>query len=255
MNIITALKILNFDKEIKEYSIRDIEKRYKKLALKYHPDKSSNTKEKFLDIYDAKEYIITFLKNQTNTLDSKESILTEIDSLISIYNTCHKCQMMSGDGIGLFGVHFILENIILLIKKKIDLYNDENQIIVLLRPSIRDLMNDNVFVYKTSKSTHYIPLWHREICIYEKESDIEYLFLCIPLIKQRLCIDEKNNIYIFLDYSRQIEIGGKHFEIPSLDDLKTNFHTINNCGVLQQKNTDIFHSSSRANIFIKFTNL
>ena len=41
MDVSAALRIMEFDNDICLYNIRDIEKRYKKLALKYHPDKLS----------------------------------------------------------------------------------------------------------------------------------------------------------------------------------------------------------------------
>ena len=260
MDINSALKILEFDKELSHYTIRDIEKKYKKLALKYHPDKNKMNKsitstEKFQKLCDAKNFIIAYLKNTNNIVDDKEIIFSEIDSLVAIYNTCHKCQMMSGNGIGLVGVHFILENLVLLIKNKIELYNTDKQKIILLRPTISDLMNDNLFVYKTHNSIHYIPLWHRELWIYENDADIEYLFLSIPVIEKRMCIDEKNNIYVFLEYSKEIDIGGKIFEIPPINELVHNYHTIYNNGILQPNNKDIYRISPRSNIFIKFNNL
>ena len=60
MNVHNAINILEIDKnEINEHNLK---KKYKLLALKYHPDKNKteNAKEKFQDIKDAYEFIMKY---------------------------------------------------------------------------------------------------------------------------------------------------------------------------------------------------
>ena len=60
MNYKTAINLLEFDK--KEINETDIKKRYKFMALKYHPDKnkSVNANTKFNEIKDAYEYLMKY---------------------------------------------------------------------------------------------------------------------------------------------------------------------------------------------------
>ena len=67
-------KILNINKNSKE---EDIKKAYRKLAIKYHPDKNKNNKEsenKFKEINEAYEVLSD--ENKKRNYDSKTSFLS-----------------------------------------------------------------------------------------------------------------------------------------------------------------------------------
>ena len=63
MNIYKAIRVLEIN-DSNDVSEHEIKKKYKLLALKYHPDKnnSHNAKEKFQDIKNAYEYIMKYKK-------------------------------------------------------------------------------------------------------------------------------------------------------------------------------------------------
>ena len=41
----------------------------------------------------------------------------------------------------------------------------KNNNVILLNPSLNDLLHDNIYKLETDTDTHYIPLWHEEIGI------------------------------------------------------------------------------------------
>jgi hypothetical protein len=158
--------------------------------------------------------------------------------------------------------NFVLDNIMRLIEKKIkdnELSNFKTKII-LLRPSLCDLLNDNIFIYHTDNITYYIPLWHKEITFYDDKIEMEYVFIIIPdftniknnspLISQ-VCIDDSNNLYIRIsEYTPQLVIGSKVFTFPlSINDKQCIF---NGEGISHTNNEkNIYDITSRSNVFFR----
>ena len=222
-NVNKALAILEMEvTPLTQYSIRDIKRQYKKLALKYHPDKSDiHNTGKFQSICEAKEYLINNINNINSNSSSPKNdndfILSEIDTLCIMYNVMYKGvftyrvkkKISNDNGLPDYMANFLLDNMIRLIEKKIkdnDILNSNTKII-LLRPSLCDLLNDNLFIYRTKSMTFYIPLWHKEITLYDDKNEMEYVFIIIPdftsiknksPIISQVCIDDSNNLYIHL---------------------------------------------------------
>ena len=64
IEIIKHLKNLEIENpETLKIDVSVIKKQYKKLALKYHPDKSSENIDKFLSIKNSYEYLINYYFN------------------------------------------------------------------------------------------------------------------------------------------------------------------------------------------------
>jgi len=260
-----------------QYSVRDIKRQYKKLALKYHPDKSDiHNTSKFQSICQAKEYLITNIHNINSVSFSPKNendndfILSEIDTLCIMYNVMYKGvftyrvkKKVSNDiGLSDYMANFVLDNILRLIEKKIkdnEILNSHTKII-LLRPSLCDLLNDNLFIYRTKSMTFYIPLWHKEITLYDDKIEMEYVFIIIPdftniknnsPIISQVCIDDSNNLYIHItEYTSQLIIGSKVFTFPSvINDRQCIF---NGEGISHTNNEkNIYDISSRSNVFFR----
>jgi hypothetical protein len=285
MNVITvkdAFTILemNYDAQ-KRYTLCDINKQYKKLALKYHPDKSDfHNTSKFQAICQAKEFVITNLHNINSSLDSYENeqeyefILSEIDTLRIMYNVLYKGvftyrvkkKVSSNHTLQNYMANFVLDNMLRLIEKKIkdNELKNTNVKIILLRPTLVDLLNDNVFIYRnnTSDLVYYIPLWHKEVSFYDELTKIEYIFICIPNfsniqkeypIISHVCIDDSNNLFIHIaEFVSQLQIETKIFAFNTTTILETNQHTFLNQGVCQPHNDkNIYDTTNRSNVFIR----
>lgn len=274
-NVKKALTILEMETIPTQYSIRDIKRQYKKLALKYHPDKSDiHNTSKFQSICEAKEYLINNINNINSNSSSPKNdndfILSEIDTLCIMYNVMYKGvftyrvkkKISNDNGLPDYMANFVLDNMIRLIEKKIkdnDILNSNTKII-LLRPSLCDLLNDNLFIYRTKSMTFYIPLWHKEITLYDDKNEMEYVFIIIPdftTIKNKspiisqVCIDDSNNLYINLtEYIQQLVIGSKIFTLPSV--INDRHYIFNGEGISHTNNEkNIYDISSRSNVFIR----
>jgi hypothetical protein len=255
-----------------QYSIRDIKRQYKKLALKYHPDKSDiHNTSKFQSICQAKDYLITNIHNiNSKSENDNDFILSEIDTLCIMYNVMYKGvftyrvkkKISNEVGLSDYMANFVLDNIMRLIEKKIkdnEILNSNTKII-LLRPSLSDLLNDNLFIYRTKSNTFYIPLWHKEVTFYDDKIETEYVFIIIPdftkiknnsPIISQVCIDDSNNLYIHInEYISQLVIGSKVFTFPSI--INDGQCVFNGEGISHTNNEkNIYDISSRSNVFFR----
>jgi hypothetical protein len=275
-NVIEALIVMEMEPiHSFQYSIRDIKRQYKKLALKYHPDKSDiHNTSKFQSICQAKEYLINNIHNINSSSSKNENdndfILSEIDTLCIMYNVVYKGvftyrvkkKISNDNGLPDYMANFVLDNIMRLIEKKIkdNEISNSNTKIILLRPSLCDLLNDNIFIYRSDSVTYYIPLWHKEITFYDDKTEIEYVFIIIPdftnikhnsSIISHACVDDSNNLYIHItEYIPQLVIGSKVFTFPkSITDRQCIF---NGEGISHTNNEkNIYDISSRSNVFFR----
>ena len=272
-NVKEALIILEMDTNpLTQYSIRDIKRQYKKLALKYHPDKSDNRNTgKFQSICQAKDYLI----NKSVSLSPKNKpdndvLLSEIDTLCIMYNVMYKgvftyrVKKKISTDIGLpdYMANFVLDNMLRLIEKKIkdNEITNSNTKIILLRPTLCDLLNDNLFIYHTKSMIFYIPLWHKEVTLYDDKMNMEYVFIIIPdftninnkfPIISQVCIDDSNNVYIRLnEYIPELIIGSKVFTFPNV--ITDGQCIFNSEGISHTNNEkNIYDISSRSNVFFR----
>ena len=282
MNVKDAFTILEIKYDTqKRYTLCDINKQYKKLALKYHPDKSdAHNTSKFQAICQAKEFVINNLHNINSSLDSCENeeeyefILSEIDTLRIMYNVLYKGvftyrvkKKISGShNLQNYMANFVLDNMLRLIEKKIkdNELKNSNVKIVLLRPTLLDLLNDNVFIYRTNTndSIYYVPLWHKEVSFYDEPTKNEYIFICIPNfsdiqkeypIISHVCIDDSNNLFIHLtEIVSHLQIDTKIFTFDTPSISESSQYTFLNQGVCQPHNDkNIYDTSYRSNVFIR----
>ena len=280
-----AIKILNVSNNFTQTQLK---KAYYKAALKYHPDKCrlDNAEEMFKKVNEAYEFlnndkgfenveppennylflIKKFIKLIVPNLNIDDDILSETLKMsfsnIKIFSFKLLKNVNRDDLIKLYDFiinnrelitfnDFIVGKLLETIKKNINIDN-----IIILNPSIDDLLNDNVYKLDVDNTELLVPLWHNEI-----EFDISGTKILIknnPELNDNITIDSNNNIIIkikkniqsLLEGESSVYIGSKLFNIPSneLKIVKNQKYLKKSCGMLKINEDNLFDVNERSNI-------
>jgi hypothetical protein len=280
MNIQKALDELEISLDEIELTKIDqeyIKKKYRKLALKWHPDKNDdeNAKEKFQKISEAYDYLSNELRilngetedsNTSDTFvsssDSKESkiyidilsnfisslvkgsynevlmnIVKEIslgyEAITLVYLRKKFEDLDKQKAIELYQLLYKYKDILYIKQDTLDLVSSiikekyKNDRVFILKPSMKDIIEHNIYKLYVDDQLYLVPLWHNEL-YFDAEDGSEIIVLCQPKLPDHVTIDENNNIYCetsikidselpYLIKNNQfvsIEIGEKWFSVP-----------------------------------------
>ena len=203
------------------FTEKELRTQYKKLALKYHPDRNKYHNNRFLLIKEAYE----FLSNDINTplftfndyYELLNNFLTASNINIDIeilYNIIHKLftqqkynildsfKLLSySNGLKIYqflkkyNELFDLSNTFLNeIYTIIQGNNKHNNIYHIFYPTINDLYLHNIFKYTHLNEDYYIPSWHEELHFRINEHQL-LILKCIPKLSKQITIDNDNNIH------------------------------------------------------------
>ena len=193
------------------FTLTELKKIYYKEALKNHPDKNGST-EKFQEINEAYNFLLSY--DHTEECNTKFNMVDIIYELFKSTSINDVLDSMSGDMINhIYDLLPIIKQIIQ--KEQYDAilkYMDNKFNVIILEPTLDDLFQQKVFIYKQENKTYRIPLW-----IYEMMFDT-YIFKCKPNLPENIIIDDSNNIIITIYETIQTifskeEISVLHFKI------------------------------------------
>jgi len=230
MNSTLAREIIGFD-ENEPITRDELKRKYRRLALQFHPDKNGNSKESaehFKMIHDAYEYLQIYMVSQTDD-DAPSNTASEasddymtmlqrfIESIIQspnmseiikeiVMNGCKKLstrlfENMSKDT-SMEVLSFISKhrNILhidpdtILSVREIILEKYKNDQIYILNPSLDDLLENNVYKLDIDGKIYLVPLWHSEV--YFDGSGCDIIVQCIPDLPANMYIDENNALHV-----------------------------------------------------------
>lgn len=275
-----------------DFSCNELKRSYYKLALIHHPDKSKDNGEKFKEINESYNYLSSNKKYNTN-MDSNTSFSDLIIKIINSYDPNLKWSNIF--------IKTTIENIIkhcesysetifkeLSKEKSMELYNFfieyqdifsidkelikrikiiiqskfKNDNIVLLNPSIEDLLEDKIYKLEMNDNTFYVPLWNSHIEFEYLDSTI--LVKNIPNLSSNIRIDKFNNIHIRLaiEIKELLNIGFKNillygtrvFKINSYDlQIKKDIQIVKfvKQGILKVDKNNIFSNEKRGDIIFE----
>lgn len=290
MNYERACNILHIPQK---HPNEDAKKAYFKLALKYHPDKYKDDKgEKFQEIKQAYDFLRnheeesdinisyvdlfkSFMNNFSpesdwnnlfmNTtmeciLKNYEDISLQVferlskDKANEVYNIIHRFQhMLSIDDDLLMNYRNILQ-------KKM---KDDN--IVLLNPTLQDLIEDNTYKLEVGGKEFYIPLWQIQHELYFSLQEQDLIVKCEPELDSNVMIDSNNNIYVCLKLDIKTLLEKEFYEwscgekkiIIKNDELKITKETQiiikKNKGILRVDKNNMFCQKHRGDIYFEIS--
>ena len=238
MNYKTAFEILEIDFSLRDTKYEDLtleylKKRYRKMALKYHPDKNGNTEESnehFKKINEAYNYLRREIKNFKPETDEEE----EVDNIyLNVLKNFIK-SVMDGNYIDIIAkivndilnkgkkislklfedldkdtalnVYIFLSRYKSILYFSDDLLENVKQMVIQkydnveiykLNPSINNLLHNNFYKLYVQEELYLVPLWHKES--YYDGSGCEIIAICDPELPDNIKIDDDNNLIVDLE--------------------------------------------------------
>lgn len=287
---------------------KEIRSAYLKKSLRYHPDKNNGNDEEFKKVVEAYEILIKYLENnkkirsdqvERNNGDysyileellneiirnnenmkapmwKKEFILTTIKSILKTFlnssykifdnldsSTCMEIYnfLIEFNDIGIIDDNY-LSQLKVIFQKKI------NNVVV-LEPSLRDLLNDKIYKLEMFNNTFYVPLWHNELVFDYRDSYdklVNFIVKIEPDLENNYFIDENNNIFlnkkikfceleeIYKNGYLDVFVGDRKQRILSENirmQKETQVFKFKN-GMIKMNENDIFNTEKRGMIYIE----
>ena len=137
--------------------------------------------------------------------------------------------------------------------------------IIILQPSINDLLEDKIYRLNYLGNDYYVPLWHNELIFDNIRNEYDNLIVkVIPDLSENIYIDDDNNIKykIVLNTNKlkeihdlgylDISIGNRNIIVPSNKiNIGKNSQLLKfSNGIIKMNETNIFDSRKRGSIII-----
>ena len=292
MDISKACEILEIEIS-KSFTLAEVKKAYYKASLKHHPDHNIgdlDSNGRFQKINEAYTFLSSYIQikqehtrqqdehtrqqDQQNNIDDDDIIIKFIKTLIDfnikelsltafeglnkdnslkIFEYIEKYSSMLG-----LETEFV-EAVRTLTREKM-----KNDIVIIINPTIENIMNNKLYKLEYNNENYYVPLWHDEISY--DISETEYLIVkCKPELPENIFIDHNNDVHIkiLIESIEQllnepcinVTIGGKVFEIPicELKIKKNQTYTFFNKGISLINLNDIYNTTRNGNIIVYIT--
>jgi hypothetical protein len=269
MNLKDARTLLGVSRDC---SLAELNKRYRIMALKLHPDKNGNTPEAttaFQELNEAYQTLLpganpdaneaneannndndndnntdnatystifmTFMKSLFKRKDSNESdrgnqvLLDLLHRIVHDYASVSvNAALDSLDPSVLFQLYETLEQYNSAVSMDARIFEEITRIIrekmqknniVVLNPSLKDVIQNNISVLQYEGQTFYVPLWHSELHYRLEGSDKQLIVKCMPVLPDHMSIDANNELHIDVraDIKELLNLSPGVLRIPLYD--------------------------------------
>ena len=257
----------------RDCSLTELNKRYRIMALKLHPDKNGNTPEATQAFQELNAAYRMLLPGVTHDDDSAKNDAPDADTetyanifmnfMKSLFYSNSKNQKDATDGgnqallellhrivhdYASVSVHAALDaldpSVLFQLYETLKQYNSSVSMdarifeeitriirdkmhrnnIMILNPSLKDVIQNNISVVKFEGQTFYVPLWHSELHYRVEaspdESDKQLIVKCMPNLPDHMSIDANNELHIDVraDIKELLNRSTGVLRIPLYDD-------------------------------------
>tara|TARA_B100001175_G_scaffold317671_1_gene335640 strand:+ start:16151 stop:17050 length:900 start_codon:yes stop_codon:yes gene_type:complete len=290
-----ACRILNLNLK---HTQTQLKKAYHIAALKNHPDKNKdkeNANTQFQEISAAYGFLLNnhserycYVNHDISYKNLLRKIISEFDvsfdnpifiettfkSLLSkvslkVFENIDKEKSQHlFDFIKQYNSIFNYDNETLKKIQEIVKYKMREDNVVILNPTLDDLLEGNIYKLEVFGKTFYIPLWHQEL--YYDISGSDLIVKIMPpefdvsnsIVVHSVNIDNNNNLFIGIDYSMvqilkdnklEFKIGERIFSFPGeeLKIIKKQMKVLYNEGIFKMNNNNIFDPKGKKDIYIE----
>ena len=233
MNLKLAKEIIGIDVD-EPVVMDDLKRKYRRLALQFHPDKNGNSiesSENFKLINEAYEYlqqhIGTRADSSPDTSEASDDYITILQRFIKsmlqtsagesggdmgdlvkeiVMNGCKKLSVRlfenmnkdtAGELLSFISKHrniLHIDHDTIQRVREIILEKYKNDQLYILNPTLDDLLENNIYKLDVDGKTYLVPLWHSEV--YFDGSGCDIIVQCIPELPPNMYIDENNALHV-----------------------------------------------------------
>lgn len=143
----------------------------------------------------------------------------------------------------------------------------QNDQIIILNPTIDDLLENNIYKLNINNEVYLVPLWHNELYFDSKSNDKEELIvLCEPDLPENISIDENNHIIydLIVEFDKQnllvcnylnFQLGKKFFSIPcnKLFIKQSQIYTFKGQGISQIDENNMYNIDNKSDIIVRIS--
>jgi hypothetical protein len=263
---ILSLSHCDLSRHTKESKKLLFKKQFYKLALFHHPDKNDNSIESTLKFQKLNE-AYQFLCSNDNTIDDKHvSDMMEVFFNKVVHVLVENVEVITTkflEGIDKSHAHVIykiieenellstihLQKLWSIIEKK---YTDD---IYYVYPSLKDILENNVYLLSIENQIYTIPLWFREVVF-----DNNVIVKCIPQLPSHIDFDMSNNIIVKYSIKEEDYLQkDNHISVPIYDGYtiylseKKKMYQLRNKGISIANEEDIYDIHEKTDIIIYLT--
>lgn len=266
-----------------------INKQYKKMALKCHPDKGGSNQD-FIDIQEARDNLLEYIKIKKEIYNEENIFGSIFNNVLNSFSNDSQREIIKNNMINkmINKIENISFNFISLLEKehiyqiyKIlsinkNLWNIDNNIlekmkniltermkkekIIILNPSLSDIYENNIYKLIYDGHTFCVPLWHSEM--YFDINEEELIIKILPDFDDTTWVDDKNNIHYYYrlpitndilnDEFIKIQHYKKELFIPRerLKLKKYQTYTFENEGISTINENNIYDIDDKSNLII-----